>query len=454
MTDLRNARHLSVHDLRRRINEGDVDTVVVAFTDVQGRLQGKRLQAVYFAEHVLDHGTEAPAYLLAVDVDMNIADRYGLASDDRPNGEMKLLLDLQTIRLLWHQPGTVMVQCDAVGLDEAPVAEAPRAILKQQLAAAASRGYAVLAGTELEFMAFHTSYEDAWNAHYRDLAPVSQYNMDYSIMSGSRIEPLLGAIRNTVYAAGIDIESVNAKRNPGQQEISFCYGDALTSADNHTVFKTIAKEIAAQQGKSITFMATYDERQANSCHIRLSLRSSDGATVFWNDRGRTALYDAFVAGVLYTLDDFTLLYAPNINSYKRFADGSLAPTTISWGLEERVSAIGILGRDASARVENRAPGADVNPYLALGAMIAGGLYGIDHDLELGPALSGNIHSSDFSRLPGTLREARQTFGNSQIARRAFGDEVVDHYTAMADLELAAFEAAVTDWELRRGFERM
>ena len=168
----------------------------------------------------------------------------------------------------------------------------------------------------------------------------------------------------------------------------------------------------------------------------------------------TALYDAFVAGVLYTLDDFTLLYAPNINSYKRFADGSLAPTTISWGLEERVSAIGILGRDASARVENRAPGADVNPYLALGAMIAGGLYGIDHDLELGPALSSNIHSSDFSRLPGTLREARQTFGNSQIARRAFGDEVVDHYTAMADLELAAFEAAVTDWELRRGFERM
>jgi glutamine synthetase len=454
MTELRNARHLSVHDLRRRINEGDVDTVVVAFTDVQGRLQGKRLQAGYFAEHVLDHGSEAPAYLLGVDVDMNIPDRYELASGDRPNGEVKLLLDLQTIRLLQHQPGTVIVQCDVVGPDETPVVESPRAILKQQLAAAASRGYEVLAGTAVEFMAFHTGYEDAWNAHYRDLAPVSQYNVQYSIMNGSRVEPLLHAIRTAVYDAGIDIESVTAERNLGQHGISFCYGEALTSADNHAVFKAIAKEIAAQQGKSITFMATYDERQANSCHIRLSLRSSEGSTGFWNDRGRTALSDAFVAGVLYTLYDFTLLYAPSVNSYKRLADGSLAPTTIAWGLNDPTSAIQVMGRDASARVENHAPGADTNPYLALAAMIAGGLYGIDHDLELEPALSGNAHSADFSRLPCTLREARQAFGTSQLARAAFGDEVVDHYTAMADAELRAFEAAVTDWELRRSFERM
>jgi glutamine synthetase len=265
-------------------------------------------------------------------------------------------------------------------------------------------------------MAFHTGYEDAWNAHYRDLAPVSQYNVEYSIMNGSRVEPLLHAIRTAVYDAGIDIESVTAKRNLGQHEISFCYGEALTSADNHAVFKAVAKEIAAQQGKSITFMATYDERQANSCHTRLSLRSSDGSTEFWNDRGRTALYDAFVAGVLYTLYDFTLLYAPNVNSYKRFAGGSLAPTTIAWGLNDRTSAIQVMGRDASARVENRAPGADANPYLALAAMIAGGLYGIDHDLELGPPLSGNAHSADFSRLPCTLREARQALGISQLGR--------------------------------------
>jgi glutamine synthetase len=453
MTDLRNARHLSVHDLRRRINEGDIDTVVVAFADVQGRLQGKRLQAGHFAEHVLDRGTEAPAYLLAVDADMNIADRYDIAGLDRGSGDMKLILDLHTIRLLLHQPGSVMVQCDVVGPDELPVAASPRAILNRQLAAAASRGYAVLVGTALEFMAFHTSYEDAWNAHYRDLAPVSQSNVDYSITGGSRIEPLVHAVRKAVYAAGIDIESVNAKPNLGQQEISFCHGDALASADNHAVFKTIAKEIAAQQGKSITFMAAYDERQGNSCHLRVSLRGSDDSTVFWNHRGRSPQYDAFVAGVLLTLYDFTLLYAPNINSYKRFA-GSLAPTTIAWGANKRMSAIRVLGEAASARVENRAPGADANPYLALAAMIAGGIYGIDHDLELGPALTANAHSSEFPRIPGTLREARQAFATSQIAKTAFGDEVVDHYTAMADVELAAFEAAVTDWELRRNFERM
>jgi glutamine synthetase len=454
MTELRNTRHLSVHDLRRRINEGDVDTVEVAFSDIQGRLLGKRLQAVYFAEHVLDHGTEVPGYLLAADADMNVTDHDDLALADQGYGEVKLLLDLQTIRLLRHQPGTVMVQCDVVGLQQTPIVQSPRTILKQQLAAAASHGYAVLASIGLEFMVFHTSYQDAWKTHYRDLVPASQQTADYSITNGSWIEPLLRAIRNTAYAAGIDIESVNAKRNLGQHEISFCHTDALTSADNLAVFKTIAKEMAAQQSKSITFMATLDERQANACHIRLSLRGSDGSAVFWNDHGRTPLFEAFVAGILVTMYDFTLLYAPTVNSYKRFAGGSLAPTTIAWGPNDRVSTIGVLGRDETARVENRAPGADANPYLALAAMIAGGLYGIDHGLELGPALGGNAHISDFSRIPCTLREARQAFGTSQIARKAFGDEVVDHYTAMADVELAAFEAAVTDWELRRSFERM
>jgi glutamine synthetase len=454
MTELRNARHLSVHDLRRRINEGDVDTVIVAFADMQGRLQGKRLQAAYFAEHVLDHGTEIPAYLLAVDIDMNIVDRDDLSSTHQGYGDMKLVLDLQTIRLLRHQPGAVTVQCDVVWPDQTPLAHSPRAILKQQLAAAASRGYDVLAGTELEFMAFHTSYEDAWNARYRDLDVASQYHDDYSIMGGSRIESLLRVIRNTAYVAGIDIESVRAKHNPGQHEISFCHGDALTTADNHTVFKTMAKEIAAQHGKSITFMATYDEQQGNSCHIHMSLRGSDGSAVFWNDQGPSSLHDSFIAGLLTTLYDFTLLYAPNINSYKRFVGGSLAPTTIAWGLDNRLSAIRLAGHDRSARVENRVSGGDVNPYLALAAMIAGGLYGLDHDLEPGPGMTGNAHSSDFSSVPGTLSEARQAFHSSQIARTAFGEEVVDHYTTMADAELAAYDAAVTDWDLRRGFERM
>jgi glutamine synthetase len=456
MTELRNARHLSVHDLRRRINEDDIDTVIVAFTDGQGRLQGKRMQAGYFAEHVLDHGTEAPGYLLAVDVDMNVGDRQRLSAPDRGDGDgdMRLILDLQTIRLLRHQPGAVMVQCDAVWPDQTPVVESPRAMLKQQLAAAADRGYAVLTSIELEFMAFHTSYEDAWNAHYRDLAPASPSNVDYSIMGGSRIEPLLHAIRDTAYGAGVDVESVKAKRNPGQHEISFSPQDAMTTADNHAVFKTVAKDIAAQQGKSVTFIATYKEREGNSCHIQLSLHGTEAPEAFWNNRGRTALYDSFVAGVLATLDGFTLLYAPNINSYKRFARGAAGATWIASEQNNRSPAVRLVGGDASASIQNRLPGSDVNLYLALAAMIAGGLHGIDHELELGSALIGGARPSDFSSIPGTLREARQAFSTSQVARTAFGDEVVDHYTAMADLELAAFDAAVTDWELRRGFERM
>jgi glutamine synthetase len=441
MTELRNARHLSVHDLRRRINEGDVDTVLVAFTDMQGRLQGERVHATYFAEHVLDQGIAAPGYLLAVDLDMNIADRHGLAPAERTDPEVTLVLDLQTIRLLRHQPGAVLVQCDVVGPDRTPVLQSPRAILAQQLKVAASRGYHVVASTELEFMIFHNSYEDARNAHYRDLAAAGPDHADYSIVAGSRIEPLLRMIRNTVHAAGIDVRTVKARRHVGQHGISFGYQEAMATADNHAVFKTIAKEIAAQHGKSITFLASYAEQQGNACHVRLALQADDSSAAFWNDEERTRLYDSFVAGLLVTLDDFTLLYAPNINSYKRL------------GPDDR-EVVGLATNNSAAWVENRLPGADVNPYLALAAMIAGGLYGIDHDLELGPALTRKVGSTDFPRIPDTLRAARQAFGSSQIARSAFGDEVVDHYTAMADAELAAFDAAVTDWEIRRGFERM
>jgi glutamine synthetase len=441
MTELRNARYLSVHDLRRRINEGDVDTVLVAFTDLQGRLQGERVHATYFAEHVLDQGIAAPGYLLAVDLDMNIADPDGLVAE-HTDQEMTLVLDLQTIRLLQHQPGAVLVQCDVVGLDRTPVAQSPRAILTQQLKVAASRGYHVLASTELEFMIFNNSYEEARSTHYRDLAAASPYHADYSIVAGSRIEPVLRTIRNTAYAAGIDVRTIKPRRHLGQHGISFGYQDALATADDHAVFKTMAKEIAAQLGKSITFMASYVEQQGNACHVRLSLQSDDGSAALWNAGERTRLYDSFVAGLLATLDDFTLLYAANINSYKRL------------GPVDRAAVVGRVVDDSAASVENRLPGADVNPYLALAAMIAGGLYGIDHDLDLGAALTRGVGSANLERVPDTLRAARQAFGSSQIARAAFGDEVVDHYAAMADAELAAFDAAVTDWEIRRGFERM
>jgi glutamine synthetase len=369
---------------------------------------------------------------------------------------MEFVLDEDTIRRLTHLPATALVQCDLEWTDHTPVVQSPRAVLRRQLDRLADHGFVAMAGTELEFIAFDTSYEQAHLSHYRDLTPVNQYNVDYSILGTSRAEPLLRAIRNHMYDAGLEVEGAKGECNFGQHEIGFLYADALTTADNHAVYKNSAKEIAAQQGKAITFMAKYDEREGSSCHIHLSLRGDDGELVFWDERAgtRSRLYDHFVAGVLATTAEFTLMYAPNINSYKRFAEGSFAPTTIAWGLDNRTCAVRLVGQGAAARMENRLPGADVNPYLALAAMIAGGLYGIEHRLPLESELVGNAYTSDKDRVPDTMASAREAFAGSAVAREALGDDVVDHYVNMADVELAAFRAAVTDWELRRGFERL
>ncbi len=449
-------RMLSLEQLRSRIADGSIDTVIAAFTDMQGRLQGKRLHAQYFLDVALDHGTEGCNYLLAADVEMNTVAGYEMTSWEKGYGDMEFVFDYDTIRLLPHLPATAMIQCDLAWMDHQWVEQSPRRILQAQLERAASDGYVAVAGTELEFIVFEDSFEQAWDRAYRDLTPANQYNVDYSILGTSRIEPLLRDIRNQMYAAGMDVESAKGECNPGQHEIGFLYDEALRTADNHVVYKNAAKEIAAQHGKSLTFMAKYNEREGSSCHIHLSLRGADGSLVFWDDDsgGRSDLYDQFVAGVLATMADFTLLYAPNINSYKRFADGSFAPTTIGWGTDNRTCAVRLVGHGAGARMENRVPGGDVNPYLALAAMLAGGFHGIDHELELDEELTGNAYTSGRPHVPKTLRDARDAFHGSDLARKAFGDTVVDHYTNMADVELAAFDAAVTDWELRRGFERM
>jgi glutamine synthetase len=456
---MRNDRHLSLERLLALIEAGEIDTVVVAFTDMQGRLQGKRLHGRYFADVVVPHGTEGCNYLLAVDVDMNTVDGYAISSWEKGYGDMEFVLDEDTIRLLTHLPATAMVQCDLVWPPDdsgrrLPVVQSPRAILRRQLDRVAEHGWQAFAGTELEFIAFDTTYEAAHDAAYRDLRPVNQYNVDYSVLGTSRAEPLLRSIRNTMYDAGLDVEGAKGECNFGQHEIGFLYADALTTADNHVVYKTVAKEIAAQQGKAITFMAKYNEREGSSCHIHLSLRGRDGDLVFWKDGARTPLYDHFVAGVLATVVDFTLLYAPNINSYKRFADGSFAPTTIAWGLDNRTCAVRLVGHGAGARMENRIPGADVNPYLAVAAMLAGGLHGIENELPLDPPLDGNAYTSGLPRVPHTMGAAREAFATSEVARAALGDDVVDHYANMADVELAAYDAAVTDWERFRGFERL
>jgi glutamine synthetase len=441
-------------DLVARIGAGEIDTVVVALTDMQGRLQGKRLHGRYFADHVVGHGTEGCNYLLAVDVEMNTVGGYEISSWERGYGDMEFVLDPDTIRLLTHLPATAMVQCDLVWPDGTPVAQSPRSILKNQLARVAEHGWTALSGTELEFIAYEDSYEAAHDKGYRDLVPVNQYNVDYSILGTTRIEPLLRDIRNHMYAAGLDVEGAKGECNLGQHEIGFLYAEALVTADNHAVYKTAAKEIAAQHGKAITFMAKVNQREGSSCHIHLSLRGEDGELVFWENGARTPLYDQFVAGVLATMADFTLLYAPNVNSYKRFAAGSFAPTAIAWGDDNRTCAVRLVGHGAGARMENRLPGADVNPYLALAAMLAGGLHGIEKGLELEDELVGNAYTSDRPHVPRTLAAAREAFAASEVARTAFGTEVVDHYLNMADVELAAYDATVTDWELNRGFERL
>jgi glutamine synthetase len=452
----RNDRHLSVEELTTRINSGELDTVVVAFTDMQGRLQGKRLHGRFFLDEALGHGQEGCNYLLGVDVDMNTVPGYAITSWERGYGDMEFVLDLDTIRLLPHLPATAMVQCDLAWPDGRPVGESPRQILRAQIDRAAELGYVAVAGTELEFMVFEDTYERAHDLDYARLTPSNQYNVDYSILGTTRIEPLLRDIRNTMYAAGTNVEGAKGECNLGQHEIGFLYDDVLVTADNHAVYKNVAKEIAVNHGKSLTFMAKYDEREGNSCHIHLSLRGKDGSIPFWDDEKdtRTPLYDSFVAGVLATMADFTLLYAPNINSYKRFADASFAPTTIAWGEDNRTCAVRLVGRGAGARMENRVPGGDVNPYLALAAMLAGGLHGVENELELGDPVEGNAYTSGLPKVPQTLAEAREVFASSEVVRAALGEEVVAHYTNMADVELEAFRSAVTDWERRRGFERL
>jgi glutamine synthetase len=447
---------LSIHNLEGLVAEDDIDTVLVVFTDMQGRLQGKRFDARHFLAEVVDHATEACSYLLAVDVDMNTVPGYEISSWDSGYGDFVMQPDLKSVRLMpWH-PRTVVCQADLCWDDGAPVAVSPRQILQRQAARLAERGWSGLAGTELEFIVFENSYEDAWDRGYRELTPANRYNVDYSVLGTSRIEPLLGRLRREMTDAGMWVESVKGECNLGQHEIAFRYDELLAKADEHALFKTGTKEIAAQEGCSITFMAKFDQREGNSCHIHLSLRDAEGLPLFAGHRqhGMSELFEQFLAGMLASSGDLTLLLAPNINSYKRFAEGSFAPTALAWGRDNRTCSFRIVGHDDSIRAECRIPGGDVNPYLAISALVAGGLYGVDNSLVLEPELVGNAYASTAARLPSTMRAAADRFAASAIAREAFGERVVGHYTNMAEVEMRNFESSVTDWERFRSFERM
>lgn len=452
------AAPLPLAALDQLVGIGEVDTVIVAFTDMQGRLVGKRVSARLFVDEVAAQGAECCSYLLAVDVEMNTVSGYAMSSWDTGYGDMVMTSDLSTLRLLPWLPGTALVIADLSWADGSAVAVSPRAVLRRQLDRLAGRGLVADVATELEFIVFDEPYRQAWAGGYRGLTPASDYNIDYAVLASSRMEPLLRDIRQGMQGAGLQFEAVKGECNKGQQEIGFRYDEALVTCDNHAIYKNGAKEIADQHGKSLTFMAKYDEREGNSCHIHLSLRDRDGAAVFSDDsrpHGMSATFGGFVAGLLATLRDLTLFHAPNINSYKRFADGSFAPTAVAWGLDNRTCALRVVGHGRNTRVECRVPGGDVNPYLAVAALIAGGLYGVDKELQLPEPCVGNAYeATGVERLPATLAEAAALFEGSALAREAFGDDVVAHYLNNARVEVAAFNAAVTDWERMRGFERL
>jgi glutamine synthetase len=442
---------LTLDQLKTAVRQGAIDTVLLALTDMEGRLQGKRLTGEHFLEEVADHGAEACNYLLAVDVDMNTVDGYAMSSWERGYGDFEMRPDLSTLRPVPWQEATVFCIADLAWADGSPVVESPRQILRAQLDRLAERGLAATGATELEFILFKTPYEEAMNRDYRNLEPANQYNVDYSLLGTARVEPLIRRIRNSMAGAGLKVENSKGECNFGQHEINFKYGPALRTADEHAFYKNGAKEIAAQDDMSITFMSKFDEREGSSCHIHLSLTRDDGTPLFAED---DIAFNRFVAGQLACMQELTLFFAPHVNSYKRFAEGSFAPTAVAWGEDNRTCSLRAVGHGPGRRIEQRLPGADVNPYLALAAMIAAGLHGMDNELELEPPMEGSAYTSDKPRVPGTLRDAADLFGQSAIAREAFGEEVVAHYLNHARVELAAFDSAVTDWERRRGFERL
>ncbi len=453
---------LTADELRQVVANGAVDTVLVCFPDMQGRLMGKRVTGRYFVDNVLDGTIEACDYLLAVDVDMTPLPGYTFANWETGYGDMSAVPDLSTLRLVPWIDKTALVLCDLVkeGTTE-PIAVSPRAILRRQLQRAADLGLTVKIGAELEFFLFKDTYAEARQKDYKGLQPHSDWIEDYHILQTTRDEHIIRQIRNGMDAAAVPVEFSKGEAGYGQHEINLVYAEALEMADRQVIYKNGAKEIAAANDVSITFMAKWSmDDVGSSCHIHSSV---------WSDGGRTSLavHDSddpralspttkhWLGGLLAASRELTWLFAPNVNSYKRFMPDSWAPTAIAWGDDNRTCGLRIVGHGAHRRVESRIPGADVNPYLAYAGVIAAGLHGIENELDPGPAFEGNAYeATDVERIPSTLVEAIDLFETSPVALEAFGPEVHHHLLNTAKQEWLAFNRTVTDWELLRGFERL
>ena len=458
---------MTLAQLAAQVKSGAIDTVLVAFPDPFGRLVGKRFRADYFLKSVAAHGTHGCNYLLTVNLDMDPLDGFAVANWAAGFGDFEMRPDLSTLRILPWQTASALVICDLHGTDGVRVAEAPRSVLRTQLERLASLGYTCQCASELEFYLFNQTYPSAAASGYRDLVPSSDYRIDYHLMQPTRDEPLMRAIRNGMTAARVPVESSKGEWSRGQHEINFTHAEPLPMADMHVLFKQGVKEMVEQQGKAVTFMAKYAPAEAgNSCHIHLSLWRN-GRNAFVDapaagprrskaaSSGPSQLFRQFLGGLMKYSPELCLLYAPTINSYKRYQPGSWAPTRMAWATDNRTTGFRVVGHGASFRPENRMPGADANPYLAFAAMLVAGLAGVDEGLDCGEEYRGNAYvDSNLARLPHSLRDATDLFSRSTLARTALGDPVVDFYTHHARLEVEAFGNAVTDWEKRRYFEQI
>jgi glutamine synthetase len=436
---------LTLDELRA---DESLDTVVVAFTDMQGRLMGKRLHRDFFLEDALEH-VEGCNYLLALEMEMDPVPGYEIASWSRGYGDFVMHPDLGTLRRVPWLEGTALVLADVLWADGSPVQPSPRQVLKRQVERAAELGLEARFGSELEFYLLKETYAEAYAQHYRGLTPSVPYNLDYHILATSYDEPFIRAVRNHMHAAGLRVENSKGEAWAGQHEINFRFADAVTTADNHVVYKNGAKELAHQHGLSITFMAKPDHTWiGSSCHVHASLWRDD-EPAFTDE----TLFGRFLAGWIACARELAVFLAPNVNSYKRYAAGSWAPTTLAWGNDNRTCGFRVVGHGRSRRVETRIPGGDVNPYLAFAALIAAGLHGIEQELEPPPALEGNAYESDADRFPGSLVEAIAALEGGMMARAALGDQVVDHYLNYARTEQRLFDETVTCYERERFFER-
>jgi len=450
--------NLTFDALKDAAISGEIDTVLVCIVDMQGRLMGKRFHAMHFVESAWEE-THCCNYLLATDLEMSTPDGYAATSWEKGYGDYVMSPDMATLRRVPWLDGTAMVLCDVLDHhDHAPVPHSPRAMLRAQAARLEERGLTAMMATELEFFLFEKPLDQIRKEGYRDLLPISGYNEDYHILQTTKEEGIMRRLRNDLYAAGIPVENTKGEAEAGQEELNIRYSDAVDCADNHTIAKHATKEIAWARGHAASFLAKWHhERVGSASHVHVSL-AKEGENAFHDadaEHGLSDLGRAFCAGLLKYAPDYTWFFAPYVNSYKRFAPGSFAPTRTVWSVDNRTACFRLCGAETKGvRMENRMGGADLNPYLAQAAMIAAGIAGIEEGLELAPPTRGDIYrNDDVPEVPRTLRDAAARLRGSKMLRAAFGDAVIDHYSRAADWEQEEFDRVVTDWEIARGFEK-